>query len=75
MAKDARTKALASKKEKEPYFGLPHGAKDTPELRRRFKNYVKHNEKHGGFGPGDRANKYKLQRDNSYYQFNKKEYD
>ena len=34
-------KSKALRKEKEPYFGLPHGEKDTPQLRKRFKNYVK----------------------------------
>ena len=71
MASTARSKALGSKKEKEPYFGLPGGEKDTPQLRNRFKNYIKRNK----MGPGDKANNYKLQRDNSFYQFNKPEYD
>ena len=63
------------KKEKEPYFGLPHGEKDTPQLRKRFKNYISSESARNNLGPGDRANGYKLRRDNSFYDFNKPEYD
>ncbi len=74
MADTSKSKALNKKREpKEEYFGLPHGAKDTPQLRKRFKNYVKKNEKH--FGPGDKADNYRLQRMNSYYDFDKPEHD
>ena len=67
-------KALGKvKKEKEPYFGLPHGEKDTPQLRKRFKNYVK-KEGHT-FGHLDKQNGHKLLRDNSFYQFNHPKYD
>lgn len=72
MAKKDESSGVG-KKEKEPYFGLPSGEKDTPQLRTRWKNYVK-KEGHT-FDPGDKANNYKLQRDNSFYQFNHPKYD
>ncbi len=68
-------KKQIAKKMRESSFGLPHGEKETPQLRKRFKNYVKHMEKKGGFGPGDRADKYRLQKQNSFYEFNKSDYD
>lgn len=72
MAKDSKSKAI-KKETREPYFGLPHGEKDTPQLRKRFKNYVKKNEH--TFGHADKLNKHKLLRDNQFYEFNKKDYD
>ena len=41
-----------AKKKSEPFFGLPHGEKDTPQLRKRYNNYVKHMKATGGWGQG-----------------------
>jgi hypothetical protein len=62
-------------KEREPYFGLPDGAKDTRQLRTRFKNYIKEQHKRKNMLKDDIENNYKLRRDNDYYHFNKPEYD
>lgn len=58
---------------KESSFGLPHGKKETPRLRSRFKNYVKHMKKTGGWGNGPQEEH--LHRQNNFYEFNKPDYD
>lgn len=59
-----------AKKMKKSSFNLPHGEKETPQLRDRFKNYYK---KHAGYG--DKADKGHMLRQNNFYSFNKPEYD
>jgi len=54
-------------------FGLPSGEKDTPQLRTRFHNYVKDQKKKGMWGSG--THEKHLHAQNSFYQFNKPEYD
>jgi len=69
--KQAKSKAIENKKESS--FGLPRGEKETPQLRKRFRNYEKHLKKTGGYGTG----KYErhLLKQNNFYEFNKPEYD
>lgn len=54
-------------------FGLPSGERVTPRLKNRFDNYEKHLKKTGGWGVNSRERH--LHKQNSFYQFNKPEYD
>lgn len=58
---------------KESSFGLPHGEKETPQLRNRFENYKKHMKKTGGWGFA--KDEERLHKKNSFYEFNKPQYD
>jgi hypothetical protein len=75
MSHSKKEMAKKMKVEKEPFFGLPSEGKDTPQLRKRFKNYIAHMKKNGGLGWLDKQDNYKLLRDNNYYEFNKPKFD
>lgn len=54
-------------------FGLPHGEQETTQLRTRFNNYRKDKKKKGEWGQG--THETHLHRQNSFYEFNKPQYD
>lgn len=68
--KTSKKKEVAKKMVKESSFGLPEGERETPKLRKRFKNYYK---KHAGYL--DKKDKGHGLKQNNFYEFNKPEYD
>lgn len=54
-------------------FRLPSGEKETTQLRTRFNNYRKAMKKKGMWGTGEHETH--LHRQNSFYEFNRPEYD
>ncbi len=56
-------------------FGLPHGEKETLQLRKRFNNYMIDMERQGKLGYLDKKDKGHLLKQNNFYEFNKPEYD
>lgn len=73
MANYEKKKKELAGKVKESSFGLPHGEKETPQLRKRFKNYETSMKKKGMWGIG--KNERHLHKQNSFYEFNKPDYD